>query len=225
MIGGMGQRRPPTGPSPFTAGKPNPMAGFQGNFPTSSVDPRQFAPPGGNPAPRQMPPQQWGGSDGSMGPPGGGGGQGNFPTQQVFGGGYQGSPPWMGGGGIEPGGGVGQVGPGPGPAWLDDPNLQAQVAYPQGGPQGMPDAMMHPFAPRNRGAQGVGPMQGLEQRFAANQADVQGQMRNYLAQMGGGASPVGPQYQRRFPGALQRGILQGMGQPPQATPPAPYGGQ
>jgi hypothetical protein len=30
---------------------------------------------------------------------------------------------------------------------------------------------------------------------------------------------------RRFPGALQRGILQGMAQPPQATPPAPYGGQ
>src|SRR4029453_7656856 len=177
-------------------------------------------------APRQMPPQQWGGSYGSMGPPGGGGGQGNFPTQQVFGGGYQGTPPWMGGGG--------------GPMGANLRNFAADMGGAMGGAMG-------------GGMQGLGPMQqALEQRFGANQADVRGQMQNYLGAMQGamgggaqgvgpnmilpaiqqmqgamgGASPVGPQYQRRFPGALQRGILQGMAQPPPApAAPAPYGGQ
>jgi hypothetical protein len=77
------------------------------------------------------------------------------------------------------------------------------------GVQGMPDAMMHPFAPRNRGPQGVGPnmiMPAIQQMQGA---------------MGGGNFPT-----RRFPGALGRGILQGMAQPPPApAAPAPYGGQ
>jgi hypothetical protein len=192
---GMASRppRPPTGPSAYTMGKPNPMAGFQGGG-------GGFINPGA---------RQFGGSygTGQLGPMGPQGPQG----------GAQGPPPgWQGG----------QATP-----------MMGQLVG------GMNDAMMHPFAPRNRGAQAIGPnftlpqgggggqmlsglpdwvsgggqgvgpnmiqpaLHEMQQRFGANQANVQGQMR-------------------RFPGALQRGILQGMQQPaPPPAAPAPYGGQ
>jgi hypothetical protein len=243
---GMGQRppqRPPTGPSPYTAGRPNPMA--QGG--------------GANYAPMAPPPQQWGGSfgTGKLGPMGPQGPMGGAP----------GPSPWQGG----------QATP-----------MMGQIVG--GGPQGMSDAMMHPFAPRNRGAQGVGPNYGgsqgtppwmgaqltgseggpsdptqqMQNSLAAMRGGMggggqwtgggaqglgpmQGQIQNSLGAMqgamGGGPQPspwgganviqpavrqmqgaMGPGYQRRFPGALQRGIMQGMAPPPQA-PPAPYGGQ
>jgi hypothetical protein len=254
MIGGMGQRRPPPGPSPFTMGRPNPMAqGGGANYapmappPQGPRGPSQAMPLGqvrgsGMGGFQPMAPPPMGGPQGpqqamplgQLRGPGMGGG-----AQQRFGGGYQGAPPWMG---------TGQPVNPPPPGWSPEPTfnmdqsaelrrridaampagggMRNEMWTPQmqaisdqyqselgGGAQGMSDAMMHPFAPRNRGPQGIGPQ--MQYSLAAMQGG-----------MGGGASPVGPQYQRRFPGALGRGILQGMAQPPpQATPPAPYGGQ
>jgi hypothetical protein len=220
MIGGMGQRRPPMGPSPMTAGRPNPMAGFQGTGQLGPMGPQ--GPMGG----AQGPPPGWHGGQstpmmgqivggGAMTPPSMGTGQPLYARGSPGGtftppaGPIQVDPYETGGsrtfGGWAPGGvGIASVG-GPGGGQQAMPLGQVQ-GLPNfepygGGPQGMSDAMMHPFAPRNRGPQGVGPAQ----LFGANQANVAGQMR-------------------RFPGALARGLMQGMAPPPQA-PPAPYGGQ
>jgi len=214
MIGGMGQRRPPTGPSPYTAGRPNPMAGFQGGG--GGFKGAQPMAPWMRPPPPQMPPGGGGGVQVAQGqpPPGGwgsGGAPGYYPPgpQQAMpllqapmgmgGGGmqakpYQGAPPGqMGGmqrvsndeyvmdlgnfGGSAPGAqGIGQNvmpegGMGRGYAM---PLLQAPLDM--GGAQGMSDAMMHPFAPRNR-PQFMGAAQG-----------------GIMGGMGGG-----PQMGRRFP--------------------------
>jgi hypothetical protein len=88
----------------------------------------------------------------------------------------------------------------------DQDNVQNQIAQMQGamgGPQAVGGGMMLP---------GGGPA---------------GQMKNYVGDMGG-AMGGGMRPQRRFPGALSRGIMQGMAPPPQMAqpvPPAPYGGQ
>jgi hypothetical protein len=189
---GMGQqmpmRRPPMGPSPMTAGRPNPMAGFQGGG-------YQGRPPGMQVANAQPPPM--------------GGYQG--PSQatpllqapmNMGGGGPQGYTPWIGGGveGNNIGGPQGQY---------DTP----QVAYPQGG---MSDAQMHPYAPRN---QGFPPMQGPPQmgggRFPPNQGPPQmGQPRFPPMQGPPDAQlhPFAPRNRPQFPGAMQGGIMGGMGQ-------------
>src|SRR5580765_1048656 len=65
----MPMRRPPMGPSPMTAGRPNPMAGFQGG----GWQPKPPGPGmgGGGPPPGPSP---WGGGGQPMGPQYGGGG-------------------------------------------------------------------------------------------------------------------------------------------------------
>jgi hypothetical protein len=222
---GMGQQmpmrrpqRPQMGPSPMTAGRPNPMAGFNAPMAPLTGPPPQVPPWAQHPQGIQA---GGGGAQVAQGqPPPGGWGSGGAPgysppnpnvqayTPQVnFGGGPQGM--------------MGQFVPGAGPAGLNDPNLQSQVASMGGGPlqtgvqgqmQGMSDAMMHPFAPRNRGPQGVGPMQQMQGALGQMQGAIGGAMRP----------------QRRFPGALGRGIMQAMAPPPQMAqpaPPAPYGGQ
>jgi hypothetical protein len=191
---GMGQRppqRPPTGPSPYTMGRPNPMAqGGGANYAPMAPSPQQWGgsfgtgklgpmgpqgpmggaqgpPPGwhgGQSTPMMgqivggggMPPQQWGGSYGSMGPPGGGA----VPLGQIRGPGMGGGGQWMGGGAQVSGFGDGPTyAPGTAPPDMGKIYDTPQVAYPQGGPQGMSDAMMHPFAPRNR-PQFLGAAQG-----------------------------------------------------------------
>jgi translation initiation factor IF-2 len=197
---GMAQRmpqRPQMGPSPMTAGRPNPMAGFQGgaspvgpNYGGASPVGPQWGAGGPNPGVAQVQPGRFGGPAQGVGPQYGGASP--VGPQGMFGGGAgiqvaQGQPPP---GGWGSGGAPGYYPP--------DPNVQAMplLQAPMGiggGPQGMSDAMMHPFAPRNRGPQGIGPNFALPQR---------------------------PQ----FPGAAQGGIMGGMGgprmgqRPPQMPP-------
>jgi len=215
---GMAQRmpqRPQMGPSPMTAGRPNPMAGFQGAGGGFKGGPQPVGPQG-----------MFGG-----------------------GGGFKGGPPPMGPQGMPGFQGTGQLGPmgpqgpmggaqGPPPGWHGGQSTPMMGQIVGGGQQGMSDAMMHPFAPRNLDA-----MQGA----MGGGANMRGLMQNALGgmqgAMGGGPQPspwgganmiqpavrqmqgaMGPGFQRRFPGALSRGIMQGMAPPPQA-PPAPYGGQ
>jgi hypothetical protein len=206
---GMGQqmpmRRPQMGPSPMTAGRPNPMAGFQGYGQWGAGAPPRMPPSGGPPAQ-----QQWGGGpqmQGSMGSMGGpqmtpgfqGGGQwyGGAPPQMPPSGGPPAQQQWGGGGGPQ--------------------GYTPQVAYPQGGSQGSPwsqvsDAQMHPYAPRNQGAQ-FQPMQQPPPGAMGGPAMPLGQ----VAQAAGGMSdaamhPFAPRNRRpQFPGAAQGGIMQGMG--------------
>jgi len=248
---GMGQRRPPTGPSPYTAGRPNPMAaggglgnqmgkGWGGFNPQAVMNSPSYgsgiaaagaetaASPWMRPPPPQMPPGGGGGVQVAQGqpPPGGwgsGGAPGYYPPgpQQAMP--LLQAPVGMGGGGM-PGSSFSGV------AMNGIPYQSSGALQGGGGQQGMSDAMMHPFAPRNRGPQGVGPnMQGQIQNSLVGMQGTMGggpmqQMQGALGQMqgamGGGMRP-----QRRFPGALGRGIMQAMAPPPQAAPPAPYGGQ
>jgi len=196
---GMGQqmpmRRPPMGPSPMTAGRPNPMAGFQGGGGGGPQQPPPWAqggmqgmapwmrppppqmPPGGGAgirsAPAQPPPQQWGGGPAQA-----------MPLLQAPEGmgGPQGYTPWIGGGveGNNIGGPQGQY---------DTP----QVAYPQGG---MSDAQMHPFAPRNR-PQFPGAMQGAIQ-------GAMGRMGPQMTQGFQGSGQMLPPGQQMMPPWMQR---------------------
>ena len=166
---GMGQqmpmRRPPMGPSPMTAGRPNPMAGFQGG-PQGMM---QQAPPamgggyGNLMAPRTgAPPPGWQQHNNVQGVQANPNFQGPAMTQGSMGAGPQFDVP--GGGQFYSGGqgnpqnaqqyaGMmgGMMGGGGGPQ-----GMQAQLGQMQGG---MSDAQMHPFAPRNR-PQFPGAMQG-----------------------------------------------------------------
>ena len=118
---GMGQqmpmRRPPMGPSPMTAGRPNPMAGFQGGAPQQGFQQRYAQ----NQANVQNQMQQY-----PQGGPQGMGGMINPMAQQMQG--MFGGPPQGG----------------------DPSGMQGRLGQAVGG---MSDAQMHPFAPRNQGAQ------------------------------------------------------------------------
>jgi hypothetical protein len=112
------------------------------------------------------------------------------------------------------GGGAQGVGPNFGGGYGGGPH-----AYPQGAPQGPQN--IEPYQQQMQGMFGGGGAQSVPL-----QTGVQGQMP------GGGGGPMQGQMdammhpfapRNRFPGALQRGIMQAMPQPP--PPPAPYGGQ
>jgi len=189
---GMGQqmpmRRPPTGPSQMTAGRPNPMAtlpqrpgggpqgpGFPGGPPRTppwfgGAGPQGPGFPGGAP-----PTPPW------FGNPGGGGGMMPDPYEQN-------TPGAMWGGQFVP---AGQVPPGGAGAYDRDGNLLG------GGAQGMSDAMMHPFAPRNR-PQFPGAMQG----------GIMGGMGGGPQQWGGsmGTGQLAPPSQQQVPPWMQRRI-------------------
>lgn len=232
MIAGMGQRmpqRPQMGPSPMTAGRPNPMAGFGGGF-----QGKPQGPPMGGGGPQQPPPWAQGGAQGmqpwmkpppppmpaggmngiqvstAQPPPGGAQGVGpNF-------GGSQGTPPWMQGPGAG-GGGMPQLmggGQDLGNLWqANQGQVQNQMQTAMGG---MNDAMMHPFAPRNQGAQ-FQPMQQPPPGAMGGPAMPLGQ----VAQAGQGMNdammhPFAPRNRPQFPGAAQGGLMRGMmggGQP------------
>lgn len=180
---GMGQRPPPRpqmGPSPMTAGRPNPMAGFQGGGASQPMAPWMRPPP----------PQM---------PPGGGGGV------QVA----QGQPPP---GGWGSGGAPGYYPPGPQQAM---PLLQAPMGM---GGGGMPAKSFQGPPP--------GQMGGMQRVSNDQYFQDLGNFGGYNpAAQGIGQNMMMPALQRQFPGALGRGIMQAMAPPPQAAPPAPYGGQ